>query len=277
MERLDAVVYCQLYEGIDANVRNTIIASEYVIVIPAIDLQDGACVRLRQGDLEDSTVFSDDPVKTAGRWVDAGTQRLHIVDLNGAVQGRPVNGEAIDAILKAWPSLDIQIGGGIRDAETAGLYLDRGVRWVIVGTLAVREPDAVSALCRQFPGRIIVGLDAREGAVATDGWAEVSAVSVTELAERFASSGVSAIVYTDIARDGMLEGANVMSTRELAAATAIPVIASGGVRDLEDIRALCQRTDNETQIAGVIVGRSIYEGTLDLAAAQALATQLTRS
>lgn len=245
-----------------------------MIVIPAIDLKDGQCVRLKQGDLNDSTVFSDDPVQTAARWVDAGARRLHIVDLNGAVEGRPINADAIDAIVAAFPDLDIQIGGGIRDQDTAAAYLDRGVRWVIVGTLAVREPAAVTRLCGQFPDRVIVGLDARDGSVATDGWVEVSGVDVRELAMQFASSGVSAIVYTDIARDGMLEGANVASTRELAAVTDIPVIASGGVKDLDDIKALCQRDAGASAIYGVIVGRSIYEGTLDLGEAQALAQRL---
>ncbi len=246
-----------------------------MIVIPAIDLKDGQCVRLKQGDLSDSTVFSDDPRETAARWVDAGSARLHIVDLNGAVQGRPVNAAAIDAIVDGFPELDIQIGGGIRDAHTAGAYLERGVRWVIVGTLAVRDPAAVTALCREFPGHIIVGLDARDGAVATDGWVEVSGIDVRDLARQFSDSGVSAIVYTDIARDGMLEGANVAATRALAQVTDIPVIASGGVRDLGDIEALCQRDAGASAIHGVIVGRSIYEGTLNLAQAQALAARLS--
>jgi len=248
-----------------------------MIVIPAIDLKDGQCVRLRQGDMNDSTVFSDDPLQTAARWIDEGARRLHIVDLNGAVQGSPANARVIEAIANKFSTLDIQIGGGIRDAETAAHYLERGVRWIIVGTLAVRNPDAVTALCQAWPDQIIVGLDARNGAVATDGWVQVSGTDVRELADAFSASGVSAIVYTDIDRDGMMQGANVASTRELAAATDIPVIASGGVRDLSDIEALCETNDTDRAIAGVIVGRSIYQGTLNLVDAQALADRLTAS
>lgn len=240
-----------------------------MLIIPAIDLKDGQCVRLRQGLMEDSTVFSDDPVATAQRWVDAGCRRLHLVDLNGAFDGRPRNAAAVEAIAAAFPELPIQIGGGIRSLHTIEHYLQAGVRYVIIGTRAVREPAFVGEACRAFPGRVIVGLDARDGRVATDGWADVSEVLATELARRFEDDGVSAIVYTDIARDGMMQGVNVEATVAMARASSIPVIASGGISALEDIRALCAVAD--AGISGAITGRAIYEGTLDLAAAQALA------
>jgi phosphoribosylformimino-5-aminoimidazole carboxamide ribotide isomerase len=240
-----------------------------MLIIPAIDLKDGQCVRLRQGLMEDSTVFSDDPVATAQRWVDAGCRRLHLVDLNGAFDGRPRNAAAVEAIAAAFPQLPIQIGGGIRSLQTIEHYLQAGVRYVIIGTRAVREPAFVAEACRAFPGRVIVGLDARDGRVATDGWADVSEVLATELARRFEDDGVSAIVYTDIARDGMMQGVNVEATVAMARASSIPVIASGGISSLEDIRALCAVAD--AGISGAITGRAIYEGTLDLAAAQALA------
>jgi len=177
-----------------------------MLIIPAIDLKDGQCVRLRQGRMEDSTVFSEDPVEVAGRWVEAGARRLHLVDLNGAFEGKPVNGEIVNAIARRYPDLPIQIGGGIRSKEVIQAYLDAGVQWVIIGTQAVKDPDFVTAMCRSFPGHIIVGLDARDGKVATDGWAETSQVEASSLAQRFANDGVSAIVYTDIARDGMMKG-----------------------------------------------------------------------
>ncbi len=238
-----------------------------MLIIPAIDLKDGTCVRLRQGRMDDSTVFGDDPVAMAARWVREGARRLHLVDLNGAFAGEPVNGEAVRAITRAFPQLPVQIGGGIRSREIAASYLEAGVRWVIVGTLAVKDPDFVAALCREFPGRVIVGIDARAGLVATDGWAEVSRVSAVELARRFAADGVAAIVYTDIDRDGMLQGVNVAATRHLAEAGGIPVIASGGVTTIEDIRLLAREA--ASGIVGAISGRALYEGTLDLASAQA--------
>jgi len=238
-----------------------------MLIIPAIDLKDGQCVRLRQGAMEDSTVFSDDPVATARRWVEAGCRRLHLVDLNGAFAGEPVNGEAVKAIARAFPDLPIQIGGGVRSLETIGSYLDAGVTFVIIGTKAVREPKFVAEACREFPERIIVGLDARDGRVATDGWAEVSSILATDLARRFADDGVSAIVYTDIARDGMMQGVNVEATLDVAGAGQIPVIASGGITDMSDIRRLAAVRDGG--IAGAITGRAIYEGSLDLAQAQA--------
>ena len=239
-----------------------------MLIIPAIDLKDGQCVRLRQGLMEDSTVFSDDPVAVAARWVEAGCRRLHLVDLNGAFAGEPVNGAVVTAIARAWPELPIQIGGGIRTLDTIEHYLRAGVSFVIIGTKAVKEPAFVAEACRAFPGRIIVGLDAKDGRVATDGWAEVSALLATDLARRFERDGVSAIVYTDIARDGMMQGVNVESTVAMARASSIPVIASGGITDLDDIRALAKVSGEG--IMGAITGRAIYEGTLDPAAAQAL-------
>ncbi|TCO76819.1 1-(5-phosphoribosyl)-5-[(5-phosphoribosylamino)methylideneamino]imidazole-4-carboxamide isomerase [Chromatocurvus halotolerans] len=239
-----------------------------MLIIPAIDLKDGQCVRLRQGAMEDSTVFSDDPVATAGRWVDAGCRRLHLVDLNGAFAGAPVNGEAVTAIVKAYPGLPVQIGGGIRNLETIEHYIHAGVSYVILGTAAVKRPVFVREACRAFPGKVIVGLDARDGRVATDGWAEVSALTATDLAKRFEADGVSAIVYTDIARDGMMQGVNVDATLAMARASSIPVIASGGITNLDDIRALAAIAHEG--IAGAITGRAIYEGTLDVAEAQRL-------
>lgn len=239
-----------------------------MLIIPAIDLKDGQCVRLRQGRMDDATVFSDDPVAMAAHWVAQGARRLHLVDLNGAFAGTPVNGTAVRAIARAHPLLPIQIGGGIRSADTIEAYLAAGVRYVIIGTQAVKEPDFVTRACRDFPGRIIVGIDASAGRVATDGWAEVSEVQAVDLARRFAADGVSAIVYTDIERDGMLQGVNVPATVAVAEAGGIPVIASGGVTGLDDIRAL--RDVAARGILGAITGRAIYEGTLDLAAAQAL-------
>lgn len=239
-----------------------------MLIIPAIDLKDGACVRLRQGRMDDSTVFSDDPLAMASKWVDSGCRRLHLVDLNGAFEGQPVNGEAVTAIARRYPDLPIQIGGGIRTLETIEHYVRAGVSYVIIGTQAVKRPEFVSEACQAFPGRIIVGLDAKDGFVATDGWAEVSAIQVTDLARRFETDGVAAIVYTDIARDGMMQGCNVTATAALARATRIPVIASGGIHNLADIQKLLDA--KAPGIIGAITGRAIYEGTLDIAEAQAL-------
>ncbi|MCW4153693.1 MULTISPECIES: 1-(5-phosphoribosyl)-5-[(5-phosphoribosylamino)methylideneamino]imidazole-4-carboxamide isomerase [Halomonadaceae] len=244
-----------------------------MLVIPAIDLKDGQCVRLKQGRMDDATSYGDDPVAMAARWVEAGARRLHLVDLNGAFEGKPVNGDAVTAIARAYPDLPIQIGGGIRSAETIEHYLKAGVSYVIIGTKAVKEPDFVTDMCRAFPGHIIVGLDAKEGFVATDGWAEVSTLKATDLAKRFADDGVSSIVYTDIARDGMMQGVNIEATAELAREGGLPVIASGGVTNLDDIQALCKVADSG--ILGAITGRAIYEGSLDLADAQRLSDQLT--
>ncbi|AOS96124.1 1-(5-phosphoribosyl)-5-[(5-phosphoribosylamino)methylideneamino] imidazole-4-carboxamide isomerase [Microbulbifer aggregans] len=237
-----------------------------MIVIPAIDLKDGQCVRLRQGEMEDATVFSDDPLATARHWVEQGARRLHLVDLNGAFAGNPVNGEAVTAIAKEFPQLPVQIGGGIRDLHTIERYLDAGVTWAIIGTAAVKNPDLVKEACREFEGHIIVGLDAKDGLVATEGWAEVSDQQATELAKRFEDCGVSAIVYTDIARDGMMQGVNIPATLEMARAVQIPIIASGGVSCIEDIEQLLEAGD----IYGAITGRAIYEDKLDLAEAQRL-------
>ena len=245
-----------------------------LLVIPAIDLKDGKCVRLRQGRMDDVTVFSDNPVDVAKRWVEAGARRLHIVDLNGAVAGKPVNGEAIRAILSAYPDLPIQVGGGIRDEDTIQAYIDVGVRYVILGTKAVNAPHFVSDMCTEFPGHIIVGLDAKEGKVAIDGWSKLSGHDVVDLAQKYQDDGVEAIIYTDIGRDGMMTGVNIEATVKLANAITIPVIASGGITNIEDIRRLCDVED--TGIVGAITGRAIYEGTLDFAAAQKLADELSK-
>ncbi|MEM8564240.1 MAG: 1-(5-phosphoribosyl)-5-[(5-phosphoribosylamino)methylideneamino]imidazole-4-carboxamide isomerase [Pseudomonadota bacterium] len=237
-----------------------------MLIIPAIDLKDGQCVRLRQGLMDDSTVFSDDPVAMASRWVEAGCRRLHLVDLNGAFAGEPVNGEVVTAIAAAWPELPIQIGGGIRTLDTIEHYIKAGVSYVIIGTKAVKEPAFVAQACSAFPDHIIVGLDAKDGLVATDGWAELSSLQATDLAKQFESDGVSAIVYTDIARDGMMHGVNVEATVTMAQASSIPVIASGGITNMEDIRALA--SVSHKGICGAITGRAIYEGTLDVSAAQ---------
>ncbi len=244
-----------------------------MLLIPAIDLKDGACVRLRQGRMEDDTVFSDNPVEMAGRWVDAGGRRLHLVDLNGAFAGEPVNGGVIREIAAEYPDVPIQVGGGIRNEATIEAYLKTGVSYCIIGTQAVKEPEFVARACKAFPGHIIVGLDAKEGMVAINGWAEVTDQHVVDLARRFEDDGVSAIVYTDIGRDGMLSGPNVAATAALANAIDTPVVASGGITNLDDIRDLCDAaTDN---IMGAITGRAIYEGTLDFTEGQRLADELT--
>lgn len=243
-----------------------------MLLIPAIDLKDGKCVRLRQGRMDEETVFSDDPVAMARRWVEAGARRLHIVDLNGAFEGKPVNAGVVNEIAAAHPGLPIQIGGGIRDEDTVQTYLDAGVEYVIIGTKAVSAPHFVNDLCLEFPGHIIVGLDAKDGKVAIDGWSKLSKHDVIDLAQHFEQDGVEAIVYTDIGRDGMMTGVNVESTLKLAQAITIPVIASGGITNLDDIRALCAVA--EEGIMGAITGRAIYEGTLDFAEAQHLADEL---
>ena len=237
-----------------------------MLLIPAIDLKDGACVRLRQGAMSDATVYSDDPAAMARRWLDAGAQRLHIVDLNGAFEGRPVNADAIRAITAEAGDVPVQLGGGIRDLATIEAHLDAGVRYVILGTAAVRDPDLARQAAAAHPDRIMVGLDARDGKVAVAGWSEVTEHDVLDLAQRFEGFGVTAIVYTDIGRDGMLTGPNVEATAALARALAIPVIASGGIHTLDDIRAL--KAIAGEGVAGAITGRAIYEGTLDFAAAR---------
>ena len=246
-----------------------------MLMIPAIDLKDGKCVRLRQGRMEDETIFSDDPIAVAQRWVDAGARRLHMVDLNGAFAGEPVNAAVIRSVAEAFPDLPIQVGGGIRDEETVQAYLDAGVQYTIIGTRAVSAPHFVNDLCAEFPGHIIVGLDAKDGMVAIDGWSKLSHHPVIDMAQRFENDGVEAIVFTDIGRDGMMSGVNVESTVELAQAIRIPVIASGGITTIDDIQALCNVADEG--IMGAITGRAIYEGSLDLAEAQKLADTLCGS
>ena len=243
-----------------------------MLVIPAIDLKDGKCVRLRQGRMEDETVFGDDPVEVAQRWVDAGARRLHMVDLNGAFAGKPVNAGVIKAVAESFPDLPIQVGGGIRDEDTVAAYLEAGVQYTIIGTKAVSTPHFINDLCLEFPGHILVGLDAREGRVAIDGWSKLSHHSAIDMARRFEQDGVEAIVFTDIGRDGMMNGVNVDSTVSLAQSITIPVIASGGITNMEDIRALCAVSGEG--IIGAITGRALYEGTLDLSAAQQLADDL---
>lgn len=240
-----------------------------MLVIPAIDLKDGKCVRLRQGEMEDATIYDDDPTVAAARWVNAGAKRLHLVDLNGAFAGKPMNAEVIKQISSEFPDLDIQVGGGIRDEETVQRYLESGVRYVIIGTKAITAPHFVEDLCAEFPGHIIVGLDAKDGKVAVDGWSKLSNHDVIDMAQRFEDMGVEAIIYTDISRDGMLEGVNVEATVKLAQSIRIPVIASGGITNMDDIKALCAVQDEG--ILGAITGRAIYEGTLDFAEAQAYA------
>lgn len=242
-----------------------------MLVIPAIDIKDGHCVRLRQGRMEDSTVFNEDPVQQAAAFAAQGARRLHIVDLNGAFAGTPVNADLIRRIVASCPNMPIQVGGGIRDIESIQFYLDAGVSFVVIGTQAVKDPDFVRQACEQFPGKIIVGLDAVDGKVATEGWAEVSEVEAADLVRQMAGLGVSAIVYTDISRDGMMQGANVEGIVELAEQSEVPIIASGGVAklaDIVDLKAVCA-AGKGAGIMGVISGRAIYEGGLNLAEAQA--------
>ena len=243
-----------------------------MLLIPAIDIKDGKCVRLKQGDMARDTVYSDDPVSVAKRWVDAGARRLHIVDLNGASHGHPINAEIINTIAELSTDIPVQVGGGIRDEDTIQQYLDAGVRFVILGTKAVTSPHFVSDVCLEFPGHIIVGLDVRDGKVAIDGWSKLSRHNALDLAQHFETDGVEAIIYTDIGRDGMMTGLNIESTVAFAQELTIPVIASGGVSNLDDVRALCKvHTEG---INGAITGRAIYEGTIDFKEAQTLADDL---
>jgi len=243
-----------------------------MLLIPAIDLKDGKCVRLSQGRMEDQTIYGDNPVEMAGKWIEAGAKRLHIVDLDGAVSGTPGNAGVIHDIAETYPDIFLQVGGGIRDEDTIQTYLEAGVNYVIIGTRAVTAPHFVSDVCLEFPGHIIVGLDARDGKVATEGWSKLSHHDVNDMAHRFEDDGVRSIIFTDISRDGMMNSINIESTVELCQHITIPVIASGGITDVEDIKKLCEVADEG--IEGAITGRAIYEGTLDFEQAQALANEL---
>ena len=243
-----------------------------MLLIPAIDIKDGRCVRLRQGRMEEETVYDDDPLSAADRWVAAGTRRLHVVDLDGARSGRPANARVIRAIAAAHPQVPVQVGGGIRDEDAIDAYLDAGVSYIILGSKAVAAPHFVADVCASYPGHILVGLDARDGKVATHGWSKLSQHDVGDMARRFEREGVDAIIYTDITRDGMMTGINIESTVELARTVRIPIIASGGIRNLEDVKAICEVAPEG--IIGAITGRAIYERTLDFAAGQKLADEL---
>ena len=243
-----------------------------MLLIPAIDIKDGKCVRLRQGRMDDETIYADNPLDMAKRWVDAGARRLHLVDLDGALAGEPVNAGVVHDIAEAYPDLPIQIGGGIRDEDTIQTYLNAGGNYVIIGTKAVTAPHFVSDVCLEFPGHIIVGLDAKDGKVATDGWSKLSRHDAIDMAKHFENDGVVSIIFTDIGRDGMMNSVNTEATLELCKQITIPVIASGGITNLDDIRALSEVA--EEGIEGAITGRAIYEGTLDFAEGQKLADEI---
>ncbi|TCV83716.1 1-(5-phosphoribosyl)-5-[(5-phosphoribosylamino)methylideneamino]imidazole-4-carboxamide isomerase [Sulfurirhabdus autotrophica] len=247
-----------------------------MLIIPAIDLKDGHCVRLKQGLMEEATVFSEDPGAMAQHWLDQGAKRLHLVDLNGAFAGKPINEAAIRSIVDVVGiDIPVQLGGGIRDLDTIARYLDNGITYVIIGTAAVKNPGFLHDACNAFPGHIIVGLDAKDGKVAVDGWSKVTGHDVVDLAKRFEGYGVEAIIYTDIGRDGMLSGVNIEATVKLAQALTIPVVASGGITNLDDVHKLCA-VESEG-IMGAITGRAIYEGTLNFAEAQKLADELSEA
>ena len=240
-----------------------------MLLIPAIDLKDGQCVRLKQGDMAQATTFGDDPAAMAAQWLEAGARRLHLVDLNGAFAGKPQNLSAIKSILKVVGNdIPVQLGGGIRDLDTIEQYIDAGIRYVIIGTAAVKNPGFLQDACSAFGGHIIVGLDAKDGKVATDGWSKLTGHEVVTLAKRFEDYGVESVIYTDIGRDGMLSGINIEATVKLAQALSIPVIASGGLSNMADIDALCAVEDEGVE--GVICGRAIYSGDLNFTAAQDL-------
>jgi phosphoribosylformimino-5-aminoimidazole carboxamide ribotide isomerase len=242
-------------------------------LIPAIDLKDGHCVRLKQGDMEQATTFGEDPVAMAQSWFDKGARRLHLVDLNGAFAGTPKNFSAIKSILQAvGQDIPVQLGGGIRDLDTIERYIDAGLQYVIIGTAAIKNPGFLQDACTAFPGHIIVGLDAKDGKVATDGWSKLTKHDVIDIAKKFEGYGVESIIYTDIGRDGMLSGINIEATVKLAQALTIPVIASGGLSNMGDIDKLC--AVEREGIEGVICGRAIYSGDLDFAAAQVRADEL---
>ncbi len=246
-----------------------------MLIIPAIDLKDGHCVRLKQGDMDAATVFSEDPAAMAAQWLQQGARRLHVVDLNGAVAGKPKNQAAIRAIVKAvGGDLPIQLGGGIRDLDTIEAYIDAGIGHVVIGTAAVKTPGFLQDACTAFQGHVIVALDAKDGKVAVDGWSKMTGHDVIDLAKKFQDYGVEAVIYTDIGRDGMLTGVNIEATVELARQLTVPVIASGGITDLKDVEKLCA-VESEG-IMGAITGRAVYQGTLDFTAAQKLADQLTK-
>jgi phosphoribosylformimino-5-aminoimidazole carboxamide ribotide isomerase len=242
-----------------------------VLIIPAIDLKDGRCVRLQQGKMESATVFSDDPVAMARHWAAQGAKRLHVVDLNGAIAGRPKNEKVIRDMIKAvGEQLPIELGGGIRDLDTIESYIDAGVTWVVIGTAAVKNPGFLSDACYAFPGHIIAGLDAKDGKVAVEGWSKMTGHDVVDLAKKFEEYGVEALIYTDIGRDGMMGGVNIEATFKLAQAIKTPIIASGGLNSLGDVEAICTKLVPEGVI-GTIAGRALYEGKLDLKQAQAAA------
>jgi phosphoribosylformimino-5-aminoimidazole carboxamide ribotide isomerase len=244
-----------------------------MLIIPAIDLKDGHCVRLRQGSMTDATVFSEDPGAMARHWISIGARRLHLVDLNGAFAGKPKNEEAVKAVVKAiGGDIPVQLGGGIRDLDTVERYLDDGIAYIILGTAAVKTPGFLHDACCAFPGHILVGLDAKDGKIAVDGWSKVTGHDVLDLAKKFQDLGVEAIIYTDITRDGMMSGVNIKATVDLARELSVPVIASGGITDLKDVKALCEA--EAEGILGAITGRAIYEGTLDFAEAQKLADKM---
>lgn len=245
-----------------------------MLIIPAIDMKDGQCVRLKQGDMQAATVFSENPDEMALQWLNQGARRLHLVDLNGAFAGKPKNETVIRSIVKAIDgNIPIQLGGGIRDLETIERYLDQGITYVIVGTAAVKIPGFLHDACYAFPGQIMVGLDAKSGKVAVDGWSKVTGHDVVDLAKKFEDYGVEAIIYTDIGRDGMLTGVNIEATVALARELTVPVVASGGISNLNDIKALCEI--EAEGVMGAITGRALYEGTLDFKQAQDLADRLS--
>jgi phosphoribosylformimino-5-aminoimidazole carboxamide ribotide isomerase len=242
-----------------------------VLIIPAIDLKDGRCVRLKQGDMSTATVFSEDPVATARHWAEQGARRLHVVDLNGAIAGRPKNEKVIrDMIRAVGDAMPIQLGGGIRDLDTIESYIDAGVTYVIIGTAAVKNPGFLSDASYAFPGHIIAGLDAKDGKVAVDGWSKMTGHDVADLAKKYEDYGIEALVYTDIGRDGMLNGVNIEATLKLAQAIKIPIIASGGLNSLKDVQSVCETLVPEG-IIGAIAGRALYEGKIDFKKAQAAA------
>lgn len=237
-----------------------------MLLIPAIDIKEGKCVRLRQGLMEDSTVFSDSPLAMADKWVELGAKRIHLVDLDGAFAGKPANADIINEIAEKYPNVPIQIGGGIRDENTIQAYIDAGVQYVIIGTRAANEPEFIAEIAQEYGKHLIIGLDAKDGVVAVDGWAKLTEHNVVDLAKRFENDGVQAIIYTDIARDGMMQGVNLEATQHLAESVNIPIIASGGVTNMNDLIEL-QKIES-SGISGVITGRAIYEGTLDFAEGQ---------